>query len=64
LDPKQQKHDKFSFLEAIFNPQLLWMGFWTILNPCDMHASSGRAARKVCQMPSIMSLEHLTPKTK
>jgi hypothetical protein len=29
-----------------------------------MHASSGRAAQEVCQMPLIMSLEYLTPKTK
>ena len=51
-------------MEAIFDSQLLWMGSQTILNPCDMHAGSGRAAQEVCQMSPIMSLEFLTAKTK
>ena len=29
-------------MQEIFNFQLLWMGFWTILNPCNMHASRNR----------------------
>ena len=52
------------FWEQSLILRLLWMGSWTILNPCTMCTSSGRAAREVCQMPPIMSLEHLTPETK
>ena len=55
LEPKWQKQNKFSILQEIFNFQLLWMGFWTILNPCNMHASRNRLNLQVvlCRLHAV-----------
>jgi hypothetical protein len=42
LGTQMTKKIKFGILQEIFNFQLLQMGFWTILNPCNMRASRNR----------------------